>query len=208
MPVVIVEQFKFDLLLGDEFLRKQNVIIDYGGKKVRIGCVDVSFENLPSECVAVLGSVASIPVGTPLRVRAKLFGNHCGMALFGKRQLVKTDERVMVAPFVTEADSNNSVLIELVNTTRSEISLQPGTKLVHLQPFVSEVNSVNEDQAVEYACAVPIEDLKLSHLSEEQQASLVQVLKKHHVWPKTDQLRTTRLVEHPIDVQEAQPLRQ
>eukprot|EP00795_Rhopilema_esculentum_P005390 gene5390-558_t len=209
LPVIIVEQFKFDLLLGDEFLREQNVVIDYGRKKVRLGCTDVSFENLPSECIAVLGSVTSLPVGTPVRIRAKLFGNHCGLALFGERQLVKTDERVMVAPVVTKADLNDSVLIELVNTTRSEVSLQPGTKLVHLQPFVSEVNSVHEDQADKDACAVlPFEDLKLSHLSDEQQANLLQVLRKHHVWPKSNQLGTTRLVEHSIDVQEAQPVRQ
>ena len=209
LPVIIVEQFKFDLLLGDEFLREQNVVIDYGRKKVRLGCTDVSFENLPSECIAVLGSVTSLPVGTPVRIRAKLFGNHCGLALFGERQLVKTDERVMVAPVVTKADFNDCVLIELVNTTRSEVSLQPGTKLVHLQPFVSEVNSVHEDQADKDACAVlPFEDLKLSHLSDEQHANLLQVLRKHHVWPKSNQLGTTRLVEHSIDVQEAQPVRQ
>eukprot|EP00795_Rhopilema_esculentum_P001556 gene1556-16005_t len=209
LPVIIVEQFKFDLLLGDEFLREQNVVIDYGRKKIRLGCTDVSFENLPSECIAVLGSVTSLPVGTPVRIRAKLFANHCGLALFGERQLVKTDERVMFAPVVTKADINDSVLIELVNTTRSEVSLQPGTKLVHLQPFVSEVNSVHEDQADKDACAVlPFEDLKISHLSDEQQANLLHVLKKHHVWPKSNQLGTTRLVEHSIDVQEAQPVRQ
>ena len=63
-------------------------------------------------------------------IRADLVGNHCGLALFRERQLVKTNERVMVAPLVTEADSNDSVLIELVNTTRSKVSLQPGPKLV------------------------------------------------------------------------------
>ena len=207
-PVVIMEQFKFDLLLGDDFLRQQSVVIDYGSKKLRIGCVEICFENLPSESVAVLGSVTKLPVGTPVRIRAELVGNHCGLALFGERQLVKTDERVMVAPVVTEADSNDSVLIELVNTTRSEVSLQPGTKLVQLQPFVSEVNIVNEDQAEKDAYAVPIEDLELSHLSDEQQVNLLRVLKKHHVWPMSDQLGTTRLVEHSIDVQEAQPVRQ
>ena len=207
-PVIVVEQFKFDFLLGDDFLRKQNVVIDYGSKKLRIGCAEVCFENLPTECVAVLGSVTELPVGTPVRIRAELVGNHCGLVLFGERQLVKTDERVMVAPIVTEADSNDSVLIELVNTTRSEVSLQPGTKLAHLQPFVSEVNAVNEDQADKVADAVPIEDLKLSHLSDEQQTNLLQVLKKHQVWPMSGQLGTTRLVEHPIDVQEAQPVRQ
>ena len=207
-PVVIVEQFNFDLLLGDDFLRQQSLVIDYGSKKLRIGCMEICFENLPPECVAVLGSVTNLPVGTPVRIRAELVGNHCGLALFGEWQLVKTDERVMVAPVVTEADSNDSVLIELVNTTRSEVSLQPGTKLVQLQPFVSEVNIVNEDQAEKDAYAVPIEDLELSHLSVDQQVNLLRVLKKHHVWPMSDQLGTTRLVEHSIDVQEAQPVRQ
>ena len=46
--VVVVEQFKFDLLLGDDFLRKQHVVIDYGSKELRIGCMEVCFENLPS----------------------------------------------------------------------------------------------------------------------------------------------------------------
>ena len=114
--VVIVEEFKFDLLLGDDFLRQQNVVIEYGSKNLRIGCVEVCFENLPSGCVAVLGSVTKLPVAKPVCIRAELVGNHCGLALFGDRQLVKTDERVMVAPIVTKADSSDSVLIELVTT--------------------------------------------------------------------------------------------
>ena len=69
-PVVVVEQFKFDLLSGADFLRKQNVVIDYGSKKLRIGCMEVCFENLPSEYVAVLRSVTKLPVGIPVRIRA------------------------------------------------------------------------------------------------------------------------------------------
>ena len=142
-----------------------------------------------------------------MRIRANLVGNHCGLILFGEWQLVKTDECVMVAPLVAEADSNYSVLIELVNTICSKVSLQPGTKLVQLQPSVYEVNSVNEDQADKDAHMVPIEDVELSHLSNEQQVNL-QVLKRHHVWPMSNQLGMIRLVEHSIDVQEAQPVRQ
>ena len=37
-PVVVVEQFKFE----------QHVVIDYGSKDLRIGCMEVCFENLPS----------------------------------------------------------------------------------------------------------------------------------------------------------------
>ncbi len=209
LPVVVIDDFKFDLLMGDDFLRSKHAVIDYGGKILRIDDVCVDFEPLPSECFAVLRSIVELPVGVPVRVRAELLGNHCGLALFGERQLVKTDERVIVAPVVTKADdSNNSVWIELSNTTRSKLSLQPGTKVMSLKPFVSEVNTVHEERADGNIAEVPIEDLKISHLSEDQQSELLSVLRKHHVWPRSDQLGKTHLVQHPIDVQGAQPIRQ
>eukprot|EP00794_Sanderia_malayensis_P005886 gene5886-biopygen4888 len=208
LPVIIVDDFKFDLLLGDEFLRSEGVIIDYGVRRLKLCGLDVSFESLPSDCVAVLKSVVTLPAGKPVRIRAELVGNHCGLALFGERQLVKTDERVLVAPIVTKADSDNFVWVEVANTTCSTVSLQPGTKLMHLQPFLSDVNTVRAEQIAEDVTEVPIEEMKISHLSEEQKSSLLSVFKKHDVWPKSGRLATTPLVEHPVDVQGAEPVRQ
>ena len=208
LRVILVEDFKFDVLLGNDFLKSQHAVIDYGRKLFRLGVAEIPFQPLPSDCIAILKSVVDLPVGLPVRVRAELIGNHCGLALFGERQLVRADERVLVAPVVTEADSNNSVLIELVNTTRSTVTLQPGTKVMHLQPFIAEVDTIQEEYAVEDMSEVPVEDLNLSHLSRKQQADLFSVLKKHHVWPQSGQLGTTHLVEHPIDVQGAHPVRQ
>eukprot|EP00794_Sanderia_malayensis_P018389 gene18389-biopygen12333 len=208
--VVIVDDFKFDLLLGDKFLRGGNFVIDYREKVLRTHGVEVGFEPLPSECVATLNSVVELPVGTPLRVRADLSGNHCGLVLFGERQLVKTDERVLVAPVVTKADDDNSVLLELVNTTRSKVSLQPGTKVMHLQPFDAIVDDSVQTmvEGQQNTAEVPIGDFKLEHLSDDEQAELLRVLERHHVWPKSEKLGTTHLVQHPIDVQGAQPVRQ
>ena len=79
--VVIVDDLKFDLLLGDEFLREENFVIDYREQVLRVHGAEIDFEPLPSECVATLSSVVEIPVGTPLRVRADLSGNHCGLVL-------------------------------------------------------------------------------------------------------------------------------
>ena len=208
LQVVLVENFKFDFLLGNDFLKSQNAIIDYGRKLLMLGTAEIPFESLPSDGVAILRSVVVLPVGAPVRVKAELVGNHCGLALFGERQLVRADDRVLVAPVVTEADSNNSVLIELANTTRSAVSLQPGTKVMHLQPFISDVNAIHDDYAAENISEVPIEDLNIGHLSRKQQSDLLSVLKKHHVWPTSGQLETTHLVEHPIDVQGAYPVRQ
>ena len=67
--------------------------------------------------MAILKSVVELPVGVPLRVKAELSGNHCGLTLFGEHQLVKTDERVLAAPVITKADDDNFVYPELVNTT-------------------------------------------------------------------------------------------
>eukprot|EP00794_Sanderia_malayensis_P011340 gene11340-biopygen9039 len=208
--VVIVDDFKFDLLLGDKFLREENFVIDYREKVLRTHGVEAGFEPLPSECVATLNSVVELPVGTPLRVRADLSGNHCGLVLFGERQLVKTDERVLVAPVVTKADDDNSVLLELVNTTCSKVSLQPGTKVMHLQPFDAIVDDSVQTmvEGQQNTAEVPIGDFKLEHLSDDEQAELLRVLERHHVWPTSEKLGTTHLVEHPIDVQGAQPVRQ
>jgi len=174
--------------LGSDFLRHESVVIDHGSNKLRIGFVEVCFENLPSECVGVLKSVTKLPVGNPVCTRAELVRIHCGLALSRERQLVKTDEHVMVAPIDTEADSNDSLPIELANTSHRAVSLQPATKLVHLQPFVSKVIVANEDQVDKDAYPVPIEDLELNHLSDNQQMNLLQVLKKHQVWPMSDHL--------------------
>ena len=114
----------------------------------------------------------------------------------------------MVAPVVTEADSSNYVLIELVNMTRGAVSIQPGTKVMHLQPFVAEVSPIQEEYAADGMSEVPFEDLSLSHLLRKQQADLYSVLKKHHVWLKSGQLDTTHFVEHLIGVQGAHPIRQ
>ena len=130
LSVIIIQQFKFDLLFGDEFLRKK-MILDYGKNVVKIGGDEVTFEPLPSACVAFLRSVVELPVGSPVCGQAGLLGNHCGLTLFGGCQLVKTDERVLVAPVITKVDGNNSVWLELVNTTRSPVILQSGTKVQH-----------------------------------------------------------------------------
>lgn len=50
-------------------------------------------------------------------------------------QLIRTDEQVMAAPVVINIDSKVPLLVDLVNTIRS---LQPVTKLVRLQPFISK----------------------------------------------------------------------
>ena len=55
---------------------------------------------------------------------------------------MKTDERFFAAPVITKANDDNSVLLELVNTTCSKVSLQPGNKVMHLQPFESIVDDL------------------------------------------------------------------
>ena len=195
--VILVEDFKFDVLLGNDFLKSQHAVIDCGRKFFRLGVAEIPIQPLPSDCIAILKSVVDLPVGLPVRVKAELIGNHCGLALLGERQLVRADERVLIAPVVT--DSNNSVLIKLVNTTRSTVSLQP---------FIAEVATIQEEYAVEDMSEVPVEDLNLSHLSRKQQADLCSVLTKHHAWPQSGQWSTTHLVEHPIDLQGAHPVRQ
>ena len=162
LSVIIIQQFKFDLLLRDEFLRKEMIVLDYGNKVVKIGGDKVTFEPLPSACVAFLRSVVELIVGSPVRVQAGFLGNYCELALFGERQLVKTDERVLVAPVITKYDGNNSVWLKLVNTTRSPVILQLGTKVQHLQPITVGVNTVNDIQSEEVreATEVSVDELK------------------------------------------------
>ncbi len=116
----------------------------------------------------------------------------------------------MVAPVVTNANDDNSVLLELVNTTRSKVSLQPGTKVMHLQSFDAIVDdSVQMTvEGQQNTAEVPIGDFEIEHLSDDEQADLLSVLRRHHVWPTSEKLGTTHLVQHPIDVQGAQPVRQ
>ena len=92
-------------------------------------------QPLPSECVAILKAVTELPLGIPLHAQAELLGNHCWLALYGDRKLVKTDERVLAAPVVLKVDDSNSVWLELVKITCTDVSLQPRTKGMHLQPF-------------------------------------------------------------------------
>ncbi len=53
---------------------------------------------------------------------------------------------------------------------------------------------------------MPIGDFKIKHLSDDEQADLLSVLKRHNVWPASEKLGITHIVEHPIDVQGAQPV--
>ena len=145
-----------------------------------------------------------------MRIKAELSGNHCGLPLFGERQLVKTDERILAAPVITKAGDDDSVYLELVNTTQSKISLQSGTKVMHLLPVNELVDDtvhsmVEVDQKL---AAVPIEDFKLDHLSEEDKEALFNILKRYQVWPSPRKLGQTHLIDHPIDVQGAQPISQ
>ena len=78
--VISLKDFKFDVLLGNDFLKSQSAVIDYGRKLFR----QIPFQPLPSDSVAILKSVVDLPVGLPVRVRAELIGNHCGLALFGE----------------------------------------------------------------------------------------------------------------------------
>ena len=164
-------------------MRKESFVLDYGKRILKTDSAEVDFEPLPSECVAILRFVTELPVGTPVRVQAELLGNHCGM--YGDCQLVKTDEQVLAAPVVTKADDSNSVWLELVNTTRSNVSLQPGTKVIYLQPFNDlvddSVHTIVEDEQKQ--TNVPMEDFSLSHLSEKEKTMLSDVLSRHHVWP-------------------------
>jgi len=210
LSVIVIESFKFDLLLGDEFLRSEEFVIDYGKKCVRSDSVEAKFESLQSKCVAILKSVVELPVGVLLRVKAELSGNHCGLTLFGEHQLVKTDERVLAAPVITKADDDSFVYPELVNTTRSKVSLQPGKKVMHLLSINEIVNDAVQSivGGHQKLAAVPIDDFRLDHLTEKDQTSLFDVLERHHVWPSSGKLGKTHLVDHPIDVQGAQPIRQ
>ena len=79
---------------------------------------------------------------------------------------------------------------------------------MHLQPFESGVNTIHKEQCKHDMPEVPMEEINIGHLFEEQQSGRNVVLRRHHVWPKSGQLGATRLVEHPIDVQVAQPIRQ
>ena len=123
---------------------------------------------------------------------------------------MKTDERVLAALVITKADYENFVYLELVNTTQSNVSLQPGTKVMHLLPVNEIANNAVQSIVVGHQklAAVPIDDFRLDHLTEEDQKSLVNVLQRHHVWPSPRKLGKTHLVDHPIDVQGAQPIRQ
>ena len=109
-------------------------------------------------------------------------------------------------PCDNKVGGNNSVWLDLVNTTRSPVILQLGTKIQHLQPIIVGVNTVNDIQSEEVrkATEVLIDELKIGHLSEEQQSALLNILKKHHVCTSPGKLRKTHLVEHPINVQGVQ----
>ena len=81
---------------------------------------------------------------------------------------------------------------------------------MHLLPVNEIVNDAVQSivDGHQKLAAVPIDDFRLDHLTEEDQTSLFEVPQRHYVWPSPGKLGKTHLVDQPIDVQGAQPIRQ
>ena len=206
--VLLVNNFKFNCLIGNDLLHRANAAVDFRAKTMTLGGrVKVPFKRPIGNRKAIPETDVIVSVGTPIQIRALVDSEADGLPLLVEAQPVTGNDRIIAASAIVKVH-RKKVTMELANATGKPVKLFAGAKLATLQLFI-ELNLL-QDKRGKTGQSVNIfsEGLDIDHLDEEQKQKLLNVLEETGVVENGKHLGKTSLVEHAISTGRNPPVRQ
>ena len=97
-PVLLVNNFKFNCLIGNDLLHRVNAVVDFGAKTLTLGGkAKVPFKRPNGNLKAILETDVIVPVGTPVQIRALVDSEADGLLLPLEAQPVTGNDWIIVA---------------------------------------------------------------------------------------------------------------
>ncbi|XP_065067478.1 uncharacterized protein LOC135693031 [Rhopilema esculentum] len=204
-PVTVIDNFRFQCLLGNDFMAKHGLRIQYDTKTVVFSdgkCVP--FFQLAGKRSAFLCTDVLVPPERAMVIQAKINGDEEGLLLFAERQPGKSTTKIHVASVLTKCRKNGRVALEIMNATKSPVQLKQGDEMAELELFQEIKAEQVKDKTM---TVIRPSDLNIGHLSTEEQQHLCHVLNESGVAGQKKLGRTT-VMEHSIDTGSASPIKQ
>ena len=102
-PVLLVNNFKLNYLIGNDLLHRVNAVVDFGAKTLTLGSkAKVPFKRPIGNRKAILETDVIVPVGTPIQVRALVDSEADGLPLLVEAQPVTGYDRIIVASAIVK----------------------------------------------------------------------------------------------------------
>ena len=178
-PVTVIDNFRFQCLLGNDFLAKHGLRIQYDTKTVVFSdgkCVP--FFQLAGKRSAFLCTDVLVPPERAMVIQAKINGDEEGLLLFAERQPGKSATKIHVASVLTKCRKSGRVALEIMNATKSPVQLKQGDEMAELELF-QEIKA--EQVKDKTKTVIRPSDLNIGHLSTEEQQHLCHVLNESGV---------------------------
>ena len=204
-PVMVIDKFRFQCLLGNDFMAKYGLRIQYDTKTVVFNDGKwVPFFQLVGKRSAFLCTNVLVPPERAMVIQAKVNGDEEGLFLFGEKQPGKSTNKIHVASVLTKCRKNGKVTLEIMNATKSPVQLKQGDEVAELELF----QEVQAEQAKDKTqTVIKPSDLSIGHLCKEEQHQLCHVLNESGVAGRK-RLGQTTVMEHSIDTGSASPIKQ
>ena len=204
-PVMVIDNFRFQCLLGNDFMVKYGLRIQYDTKTVVLRDGKwIPFFQLEGKRSAFVCTDVSVPPERAMVIQAKVKGDEEGLFLFAERQPGKSTSKIYVASVLTKCRKNGRVTLEIVNVTKSPVQLKQGDEMAELELF-QEIKAQPACDKTE--TVIRPGDLNIEHLNPDEQQHLCHVLNESGVAGQT-KLGQTTVVKHSIDTGSASPIKQ
>ena len=214
----VIENLGYDFVLGRDFLRQNNAVIDLGGDTLRLQKDDSpSPPVLDSTCQVRVQSTCVVPPYSEVLVPAKLetsFAHKTGLI----EPNVRLGERYNLqgAAVLTVVSPSNLVPFRILNPTSQPVTLYRETNLGTFQDLDHDVATVSLDQGPPSPPnppptppdEIPINwgDSPLSAAQRSQLQSLLNAYRDIFAF-KPEELGRTGIVQHHIDTGNEPPIR-
>ena len=135
-PVLLVNNFKFNCLIGNDLLHQANAVVDFGAKTLTLGGkAKVPFKRPMGNGKAILETDVIVPVGTPVQILVLVDSEADGLPLLVEAQPVTGNGQIIVASTIVKVHKKRVTMV-LANATREPVKCFARTKLATLQPFI------------------------------------------------------------------------
>ena len=214
---VVINNLTVDCLLGADFLRKHEAILDCQNGRLMLGAHTIPIHKGYShtaqmDCMAVtLRSNMEIAERTIQLVPCKVSGNFGDPAGFIEPSSAVSGlpKHVCVARSLSKVTSSNQVLLQIMNVSPSPVKMYKGMKLGCITPLQNILVTENENQPAVNTLPVPQVNLETSDLPPAEKSRFLNLLTEFaDVFAETEScLGRSHVVKHSITTT-GSPIRQ
>jgi hypothetical protein len=202
---VVIPDFKYELILGEDFLVQNKVILDYNDKNLKIRGKVIPFVAKNAFTVKNTNKIMRIEAKSQRTVVAEVMGDFKeGQEMYFEGGFIDAEQQLFMPRSVGRVNKRGKICLEVSNLAKHPKTLMPDVAMACGQKLEKNGQNFTIEGVDGGLGSSEVDEVGMNHLSLDEKAEIRQIIKDSEI--KINQLGRVKGLTTSIDTTDASPI--